>query len=119
MKTSRVIQFVVAAVLFSTGCIALLAGAPYAVSTICFGLPAVVLMGRAAATRPVPRRELLAAIAVLAALVVVVILLKSFVPDSVGERVVRHPAFVVPLWVLIMSGLFWRWQRERRLSDAS
>jgi len=56
MKTSRIIQFVVAAMLFSVGSVALLAGAPYAVSTICFGLPAVVLMSRAAATRPIPRQ---------------------------------------------------------------
>lgn len=118
MKTFRVIQFVVAAVLFSIGCVALLAGAPYAISTVCFGLPAVVLMGRAAVTRPIPRRELLVGIVFLAVLVAAVIILKLFVSDSVGERAVRHPAFVVPLWVLMMLGLFWRWRRERRLSDA-
>jgi hypothetical protein len=117
MKTSKIIQFVVAGVLFSIGCVSLLAHGLFAISTVCFGLPAVVLMGRAAATRPIPRRELLVGVVFLAVLAAAVIILKLFVSDSVGERAVRHPAFVVPLWVLLMSGLFWRWRRERRLAD--
>jgi FlaA1/EpsC-like NDP-sugar epimerase len=117
MKTSRIIQFVVAAVLFSIGCIALLAHGLFVISTICFCLP-VILMGCSTATRPISRRELWAPIAVLVICVAVVIVLKLLVSDSVGERVVRHPAFVIPLWVLLMSGLFWRWRRERRLTDA-
>jgi len=118
MKTSRIIQFVVAAMLFSVGSVALLAGAPYAVSTICFGLPAVVLMSRAAATRPIPRQELLVGIVFLVILAAAVILLKLFVSDSVGQRLVRHPAFVIPLWVMMLLGLFCRLRRERRLTDA-
>jgi len=118
MKASRIIQFVVAAMLFSIGCVSLLAHGVFAISTVCFGLPAVVLMGCAAVTRPIPRQEFLVGVVFLAVLVAAVILLKLFVPDSVGERVVRHPAFVIPLWVLMMSGLIWRWRRERRLADA-
>ena len=116
MKTFRIIQFVVAAFLISTGCYAILAGAPFAVSTVCLCLPALVLMGRAEATRPIPRREFFLVIAFLAVLIAAVFILKLFVSDSVGERVVRHPAFVVPLWVLMMAGLLWRWRREMRLS---
>ena len=118
MKTSWIIQFVVAAMLFSIGCVSLLAHGVFAISTVCFGLPAVVLMGRAAVARPIPRSEFLVGLAFLVVLVAVVILLKLFVSDSVGERVVRSPAFVVPLWVVMMLGLFWRWRRERRLTDA-
>jgi hypothetical protein len=118
MRTSRVIQFAVAAVLFSAGCAVLLFHGLFAFSTICFCLPGIVLMRRAEFSRPVQCRESFGILVVLLILVTAVILLKLFVPDSVGERLVRHPAFVVPLWVLMMVGLFWRWRRERRLSDA-
>jgi len=118
MKMFRVIQFATATAVFSLGCVALLAGAPYVIGTVCFGLPAVILMGRAAVARPIRRREFLVGIGFLAVLVVAVIFLKQSVSDSVGERAVRNPAFVVPLWVLLMSGLFWRWRKERRQSGA-
>jgi uncharacterized membrane protein len=118
MKTSRVIQFVIAAVLFSAGCAVLLLHGLFAFSTICFCLPGIVLMRRSEFSRPVQRRESFNILIVLLVFVAVMILLKLLVPDSLGERVVRHPAFVVPLWVLMMIGLIWRWRKERRLSDA-
>jgi hypothetical protein len=118
MKTFRVIQFVVAAVLSSAGCVALLNHVFYGFSTICFCLPALVLARRSEFSRPLSRREFLGVVVVLLILVAVVILLKLFVSDSVGERVVRHPGFLVPLWILMMVALFLRWRKERRSSDA-
>jgi len=118
MKISRVIQFAVAAVLFSAGCAVLLFHGIFAFSTICFCLPGIVLMTRPELSRPVQRRESFSILIVLIVLVAAIILLTLFVPASVGERVIRHPAFVVPLWSLMMVGLFWRWRKERRLSDA-
>ena len=57
MNTSRIIQFAVAAVLFSAGCAALLAHAFFDVCTVCFCLPPIVLMRRSEFTRPVPHRD--------------------------------------------------------------
>jgi uncharacterized membrane protein len=118
MKVSRVIQFVLAVVLYSIGCVALLANAYSFVSTICFTLPAVILMRRSEMTRPIPIRELWIVIAILAALVALIILANSFIPKSAGEHLIRRPAFVIPLWAMMTVALFWRWLRERRFTDA-
>jgi hypothetical protein len=117
MKTSRVIQFVAAAMLLSGGCVALLAHSQFA-STICFCFIGVSLMRRSELSRPVPRRELYVGLASLILLVTVVIVLNFVVPRSVGERIVCSPAFVIPFWALLMLVLFWRWRKERRLTDA-
>lgn len=118
MKTSRVIQFVVAAVLFSAGSAVLLLHGLFTFSTICFSLPGIVLMRRSAFSRPVQRRESFGILIALLVLVALMILLKILVPDSMGERVIHHPAFVVLLWAVMMAGLLWHWRKERRLSDA-
>jgi len=125
MKTSRVIQFVIAAVLFSAGCVALLAHAFIGFTTVCFCLPPVVLMRRSEAARPIPHRDgvldWVFGVSLIIFFVVVMTLIflgKMQVPFSAAERVIRHPAFVIPLWVLIMLGLVWRWRKERRLTDA-
>ena len=119
MKTSRIIQFVLAAVLFSIGCLALLTHAPIHVSTLCLCLPSVVMLRRSEATRQVPLRELWIMIAVSAALVVAFILAAMFIPDSAAERFIRRTVFVVPLWALFISALFWQWRREsQRAVDA-
>jgi hypothetical protein len=115
MKISRVIQFVIAAAMYSIGCIALLDQAIFPFTTICFGLSPVVLMRRSELTRPVLNRELWMAFGVLAALVALIILGNLLIPKSAGEHLFRSPAFVIPLWVLLMSGLFWMWRREKRL----
>jgi hypothetical protein len=118
MKTSRIIQFVVAAVLFSIGCVALLAHTLFVLSNLCFVLPGLILMPRSELSRPVPRRELFGVFVALLILAAVILCLKLLIPNSVGERIVCHPAFVIPLWILMMSSLIWRWRKERRLADA-
>jgi hypothetical protein len=118
MKTSRIIQFAAAALLFSAGCIALIAHAPFGLSTICFGLPAIILMRRSEAIRPVPRREVWIFMGVLGIFVAAFILACLLIPNSTAERVARHPAFVVPLWVLATCAFFWRCHRDGRSSDA-
>jgi len=118
MKTSRVIQFVVATALVSIGCIALIAHAPIVVFTVCFCLPSVVLLRRSEMTRPVARQEFWIMIAILAILTAVIILADLFLPKSAGGDFFRRSVFVVPFWALTMLLLFRRWQRERRSSDA-
>jgi hypothetical protein len=118
MKTFRVIQYFVAVVLVSIGCVALLAHAPIAIFTICFCLPSLILMRRSDMTRPVARRDLSIMIAILAVLAAVITFADLFLPKSAAEDFFRRPVFVVLMWILMMLVLFRRWQRERSSSDA-
>jgi hypothetical protein len=118
MKTSRVIQFVVAAVLVSIGCVSLLTHMPIAIFTICFCLPSVVLMRRSEMTRPMPRRDFWIMMTALTSFAALIIFADLFLPKPAGEDFFRRPVFVILFWVLMMLVLFRRWQRERRASDA-
>jgi CDP-diglyceride synthetase len=116
MKTSKIIRFAVAVVLFSAGCIGLLAHSHLCVLFLCF--PAIILNWREY-TRPVSRREFWVGIVILAILVTVAILGRLFIPDSAVEHVMTHPAFVFPFWILLMFGLIWRWRRDKKSADVS
>lgn len=115
VKLSRVIQFVIAAVLISIGSVALLANALVGVSVICFCSPSFVLLHRSEATRRVTFRELCIIIALLVALVALIAFTKLFISDLAAEHFFRRPVFVVPFWALAISALFWWWRGERRL----
>ena len=119
MKTSRTIQFAVAAVLVSTGCGILLSDAAIGLATDMF-LPSFIcfLYWRTELSRPVAARELWIAVVVLAVLAAFVVLNGLFLPRSAGEHFVRQPVVVGAFWVVSMAALFWRWSRERRLTDA-
>ena len=117
MKTARIIQFVIAAMLFSAGSAALLTHTLPTRSKFCFLLPALVLIRRSEAVRPVPLRELWIIMAFLVICIVSLILAKLLISESAAERVASHPAFVIPLWLLAMFALFLRWRREQRLAN--
>jgi hypothetical protein len=58
---------------------------------------------------------------VLFAFVAAVVAAKYFLPSSAADvalRVMCHPAFVVPVWLFMMWGLFHHYQRQRRRVDA-
>ena len=114
MKKSRVIQFLVAALLVSVGCVALLARAPNYVITIFFCLPPVVLLRSSELARPVARPDFWITIGVLAVFLALIILANFFAQKSVTEDFVYHPLFVAPLWITMLCALLWRWRRERR-----
>jgi hypothetical protein len=117
MQTST--RFVIAGVLISAGCLLLLSG--FSNGGVFFGLATVFFMPRSELKRPIPRRELWLTFGVVVALIVVIIAAKHFVPSSaseVMERVICHPAVVVPLWLLMLWGLLRHWQRQRGEVDA-
>lgn len=118
MKTSRIIQFAVAVVLVSTGCVLLLTDAATGFATICFCLASFALYRRSELSRSVPAREVWISVGVLAALAAFIILANYFIPRSTGEHFVHQPLVVGLSWVAAMAALFWRWNRERRLTDA-
>jgi hypothetical protein len=123
MKTSKAKPFVIAAVLCSAGCVNLLIHALFIFSLICFLCPLIFLPRRSEAGRPFgdSRLDWVFGISLIVAFVTVMTLIflgKMQVPFSVAGGVLCHPAFVIPLWVSLMSWLCWRWRKERRLSDA-
>ncbi len=119
MKTSRKMQFGVTALLLSAGCSLLLIGATAGFATMCFCMASIALYRRAEFSRPMPAREIWISVGVLAVLAAFIILANHFLPRSFGEHFARQPLVVASLWVAAMAALYWRWSRERRLTDAS
>ena len=114
MKNSIIFRFGVAAVLISAGCALLLDGIHQ--SPMLFGAATVFFMPRSELTQPIPRRELWAMLGVLLALIAASVAAKYLLPSSAGDvvwRVICHPAFIVPLWLFMMWGLFRHYQRQR------
>ena len=119
MKTSTIIRFVVAAVLISTGCALLLADVYR--GPLLFGLATIFFMPRSELTQPVSRREYFGMLGLLFALIAASLAAKYFLPSSAADlvhRVICHPAFVVPLWIFMMWGLYRHYQRQRGGVDA-
>jgi hypothetical protein len=111
-------RFGIAAVLTSAGCALLLAGVS---AWPLFGLAVLFFMPRSELTKPIPRRELWAMFGVILALIASSFAAKYVLPSSAAalvRRVVAHPAFVVPLWLLMLWGLFRHWQRQRGAANA-
>jgi hypothetical protein len=115
VRTGRIIQFGLAALLFSGGCLAMFkANFPFV--TICFALPSLVLMRGSELTHPVSRRELWTGAIVIACFVTAITLAAIFNPHPHSDppRFFSYPIFVVPLWLLGLLALFWRWRRETK-----
>ena len=118
MSKSLNIRFGVAAVLTSAACALLLAGI-YA--GLLLGMTVILFMPRTELTQPIPRRELWIMLALLAAVIGASAAAKYLLPSSAAgmvRRVVFHPAFVVPLWLFMMWGLFRHWQRQKGAVNA-
>ncbi len=118
MTTSRIFQFAVAAVLVSIGCGLLLADAATGFATICFCTASFALYRRSELSLSVPARELWITVGVLAALAAFIILANYFIPRSSSEHFVHQLVVIGIFWAVAMAALFWRWSRERRLTDA-
>jgi hypothetical protein len=88
---------------------------------ILFCVATIFYMPRSELTKPIPCREFCGMLAVLFALIAACIATKYFLPGSAADtvqRIIRHPAFVVPFWLFMMWGLFRHYQRQRGGSDA-
>ena len=119
MKTSIVIRFAIAAALITAGCALLLAGSDLV--GILFGLAVIFFMPRSELYQAIPRRELWIMFGVLLALIAAIAAAKYLLPGSAADavhRVICHPAFVVPLWLFMLWGLFRHYQIQKRGADA-
>lgn len=119
MKTSMTIRFGIAAMLISAGCALLLAGVSRA--GFLFALATVFFMPRSELTQPIRRHELWAMFGVLLALIAAAVAAKHFLPSAAADlvqRVICHPAFVLPLWLFMLWGLFRQWQWQKGAANA-
>lgn len=119
MKKTITFRFVVAAILVSLGCYALLAH--WTGASLFFSFLPIVIMSRSEMTKPIPSRELLVFTGVILAFVIVVIACKWFVPSSVADdvqNVMRHAAFVIPFWILLLWSLYRIYRRQKGVADA-
>jgi hypothetical protein len=102
--------------LLTAGCLLLLSSLSGAVPL--FGVATLVALPRSELTQPVPRGQKWMTSGVLVALVALVVAYHLLVPRSVDAtigRVVHHPAFVLPFWLLMLWSLFriYRTQSQR------
>jgi hypothetical protein len=115
MKTSLNVRFAVAAVLANAGCLFMLAHIPC--GAILFSAAALFFMPRSELTKPIPRREFWVTLGALFAFIAAAFAAKYVLPGSAADtalRVVCSPAFVVPLWLFMMWGLFCHYQRQKQ-----
>jgi len=119
MKTSHILRFGVAGVLISVGCALLLFGA-YRVGFL-FGFATIVCMPRSEFTQPIPHRELWIMIGALFAIITAMVSANHFFSTSAADaamRVICHPGFVVPLWLLMMWALIRNYQGQKSRVDS-
>ncbi len=119
MKNAVTFRFVVAAMVASLGCYALLAH--WTVVGMFFGCVPFATMSRSEMIKPIPSREFLIFIGVVLAFVIVVIASKWLVPNSVStdiQSVIRHPAFVIPFWILLLWSLYRLYRKQKGVADA-
>jgi hypothetical protein len=111
-------RFMVVGLLLSAGCALLLAGRyPSAVLPVA----AIVLMPLTELTKPGSHHELWLILGGLLTLAAATFAASDLLAGSAADvihRVVCHPAFVVPFWLLMLWGLLRQWQRQKQGANA-
>ena len=117
MKTSRKIQFAVAALLWSVGC--WLSGTTHPsgnAASLFLGLGPLVLYRRAELGRPVSAGEIGMGLAALAVLALLVYFGNHSHAFKDRESYVTRPWLGVLMWVAMMGALGWMMSRELRVA---
>lgn len=112
-------RFAVAVFLVSVGCYALLAHWFDAALFFCF-LPTVT-WSRSDMLRPIPCREVLILIGVVFTFIISIMACKWLMPAWIGsecERIIRHPALVIPFWLFLLWSLYRVYRRQKGGADA-
>jgi len=116
MRNSTSIRFAAAAVLVLLACISLLARSAV-VALVCFCISA--FLDLPALSRSGMRGWLMGvAIRLVVVLVVVGMLYSRPRLIDTDQHIIFHPAFVVPLGLLMLWSLFWRWRKQRGMAGA-
>lgn len=111
MTHSSAIRLGLAALSVTAGCLLWWSGVKQALLLI--GAVSLIWMPTSELKGPVPRRELWLGVGLLALLMVSAVAVWYFVPGSTlegVERISRHPAVVLTVWLFLLWGLF----RQRR-----
>jgi hypothetical protein len=119
MKTSRGIQYIAAAILFSVAGICELVHLP-AVGWIVL---AMIVTAREEGAPPISRRRLsilwtclaIAFVMNVVDIAIAIIYNKPLIPKLTGGHFLHDSGFVFPFWLLLMFLLFMAWRRERKL----
>jgi len=110
-------KFVAWLIVFSLG--AFLWGWPRGIPTfsgMLMGLSSFIIMPAEERTRPIAFRELIWPAIFIVLLVLLGVTSKLWFPENLRppiERVVRHPAFVAPLWALAVWNVYRRYKASR------
>src|ERR1700744_1267565 len=119
MKNVVRFRFIVAALTVSLGCYGLLAHWPSV--GLFFSFPPILTLSRSEMTRSVPNRELLISLVTVLAFVGVILACKWLTPNVITadvQHAIRHPAFVIPFWILGLGSLYRIYRRQRREAEA-
>lgn len=122
MSLLRIFCYVIAAGLISIGWLALLFHQPVVITAVCLLSFTLVIMTRSEWMNPLSSRDLWVMFLCVTGLVVFILLAHL---GAAGEspppvrRLVHHPAFVIPLWLLMLGMLYRRWLREKNQADAA
>ena len=117
MRNSTSIRFAAAAVLVLLSCFSLLARSAV-VALVCFCI--AVFLDLPELSRWTMRRWLLG-VAIRLVVVMAVVGMVHFNPLLIAgttQHIIFHSAFVVPLGLLMLWSLFWRWRKQRGISGA-
>jgi hypothetical protein len=113
MKTVSAFRFGLWVLFVTAGCLAL----PFRwtlASTLILGFSGLLLVCRSDFSRDVPQREVVFTLAFFAAGIPLLCIVWSFWSGPQVLSVVSHPAFVVPMWLLMLAVNFKRWKHDRQ-----
>ncbi|MCX6895665.1 MAG: hypothetical protein NTZ16_09255 [Verrucomicrobia bacterium] len=119
MKASLGTRFMIAAVLITGGFLLQLSG--LSGGGILMSMIVLFVTPRSEFIRPLPQREIWSTFGLLAAFVAVCVAWKHLVSGSASEaieRFFRHPAVVVPLWLIMLWLLYRCWRRQKKDAEA-
>jgi len=116
MRNSTSVRFAAAAVLVILACSSLLARS-LGVDLVCFCIPAFLDLPNLSHSG---MRRWLLGVAIRLVVVVVVVGMFYARPPLIDakQHILFYPAFVVPLGLLMLWSLFWRWRKQRGMSGA-
>jgi hypothetical protein len=114
------IRLVIALALATVGCASLLFGkGAMPLFIICIGFINFAFWDRTVFSRPIPKREFWVMTFFFLAFVLLIIAANFWLPKSGAADFdfISRPAFVVSLWILLLCGLWRRWQKQKTSSQ--
>lgn len=109
MQIYRSLQFAIAAMIWTAGCVALLGGAPIGVAVLFVLSPALLLSQQNKPTSPMTASDAWASIGFLLLAVAVFFAVDAFISI---EAILRQPLVVGLIWIAGLAGYVLQWRRD-------